>query len=62
MAVQRLRTFSTTLELFTLSGALSADECAALIRQAEASGFTEAPITVGPNRFLMAPEIRNNTR
>jgi predicted 2-oxoglutarate/Fe(II)-dependent dioxygenase YbiX len=57
-----IQVISTRPELFTLAGALTPDECAALIRQAEALGFTEAPITIGPNRFRMAPEIRNNTR
>ena len=33
-----------------------------MIRQAEGIGFAKAPITIGPNRFRMAPEIRNNTR
>ncbi len=42
--------------------ALSPAECARLIREAEAVGFDEAPITVGPNTFLMATEVRNNTR
>ncbi|AKT36828.1 prolyl hydroxylase family protein [Chondromyces crocatus] len=48
--------------LFTLSPVLSAAECDQLIQQAEGVGFAEAPITVGPNKFRMAPEVRNNLR
>jgi prolyl 4-hydroxylase len=48
--------------ILTLSHVLSPEECDRCIRAAEGVGFAEAPITVGPNRFLMAPEIRNNRR
>ena len=53
---------STRPALFTLDGVLSAADCEALIRQAEQIGFAEAPVTVGPNRFAMMPDLRNNTR
>jgi predicted 2-oxoglutarate/Fe(II)-dependent dioxygenase YbiX len=49
-------------QIFTLSDVLSTEECARLIRRAEHIGFADAPITVGVNRFAMAPEIRNNLR
>lgn len=45
----------------TVRGALGADECAALIARAESVGFDAAPITTGFG-FVMAPEVRNNTR
>lgn len=48
--------------IFTLSHVLSPDECGRLIRAAEGVGFADAPITVGPNKFMMAPDIRNNRR
>jgi predicted 2-oxoglutarate/Fe(II)-dependent dioxygenase YbiX len=44
-----------------LFGAFSAEECADFIRFAEGIGFHEAPITTSAG-FVMAPEIRNNTR
>ncbi|MDI1451744.1 2OG-Fe(II) oxygenase [Polyangium sp. 6x1] len=53
---------ATDRELFTLSNVLAPTECDDLIRRAEAHGFTDAPITVGPNKFRMAPDIRNNRR
>lgn len=62
MTALTTRTFSSKPPLFTLDDALSADECAGLIQRAEGVGFTDAPITIGPNRFRMAPDIRNNTR
>lgn len=48
--------------LFTLRSALSGAEAAAILQRAEAQGFSPAPITVGPGRFVMAPHIRDNTR
>lgn len=48
-------------EIGTVRDALSPARCAALIRSAEAVGFTDAPITT-PLGFVMAPEVRNNTR
>jgi len=57
-----VHTLSTRPELFTLDGALSPGDCTALIELAERMGFSDAPITVGPNRFKMMPELRNNTR
>lgn len=45
----------------TVSGAFSPEECADLVRRAEAIGFHEAPITTSMG-FVMAPEVRNNTR
>ena len=45
----------------TVHGALSPGECAALIARAEAVGFDDAPITTS-HGFVMAPEVRNNTR
>jgi prolyl 4-hydroxylase len=49
-------------ELFTLANVLTPGECEGLIQRAEAHGFTDAPITVGANKFRMAPDIRNNRR
>lgn len=49
-------------DLFTVSNVCTPDECRALVRLADGIGWDEAPITVGPQRFMMAPEIRNNTR
>lgn len=48
--------------IFTLADVLSPDECERIIRAAEGVGFGDAPITVGVNRFQMAPDIRNNLR
>ncbi|EYF02969.1 prolyl hydroxylase family protein [Chondromyces apiculatus] len=48
--------------LFTLSSVLSAEECEHLIQRAEGVGFADAPVTVGVNKFRMAPDIRNNLR
>jgi len=44
-----------------LPGAFSPEECARYLRLAEGIGFQEAPITTSAG-FVMAPEIRNNTR
>jgi predicted 2-oxoglutarate/Fe(II)-dependent dioxygenase YbiX len=44
-----------------LHGALTAAECADLLRLAEAIGFHEAPVTTSLG-FVMMPELRNNTR
>jgi prolyl 4-hydroxylase len=52
----------TDKELFTLANALSPAECAKMITQAEAYGFGAAPVTVGVNRYMMIPDLRNNTR
>jgi prolyl 4-hydroxylase len=49
-------------ELFTLAHALSPVECREMIGRAEAQGFGEAPVTVGVNRYMMIPDLRNNTR
>jgi predicted 2-oxoglutarate/Fe(II)-dependent dioxygenase YbiX len=45
----------------TVHDALSPDECASLVARAERVGFGDAPITT-PFGFVMAPEVRNNTR
>lgn len=47
--------------IVTADGALSAEQCAALIELAEDIGFSRAPITTdaGP---VMASRVRNNTR
>lgn len=45
----------------TIDGLFTPEECDALVRSSEASGFTDAPITTGRG-FVMAPEVRNNTR
>ncbi len=41
--------------------AFTATECADLLRTAERTGFHEAPVTTSGG-FVMAPDIRNNTR
>jgi prolyl 4-hydroxylase len=56
------RPLATDKELFTLANALSPEECAKMIARAEAHGFAEAPVTVGVNRYMMIPDLRNNTR
>lgn len=52
----------TDKEIFTLAHALSPVECAQMIARAEAHGFGAAPVTVGVNRYMMIPDLRNNTR
>jgi prolyl 4-hydroxylase len=52
----------TDKELFTLAHVLSPAECARMIAWAESQGFHEAPVTVGINRYMMIPDLRNNTR
>jgi predicted 2-oxoglutarate/Fe(II)-dependent dioxygenase YbiX len=47
--------------IVTVEGLLLPDECEDLVRLAESVGFTDAPITTGFG-FMMAPEVRNNTR
>jgi len=47
--------------LFTIPAFLSPDECQVLIAAAETRGFAAAPITTSRG-FVMAPDIRNNTR
>ena len=49
------------MDVLVLDGVLSEQECAALVTEAEATGFGDAPITT-PRGFLMVPEVRNNTR
>jgi prolyl 4-hydroxylase len=49
-------------EIFTLANALSPAECREMIVRAEARGFGDAPVTVGVNRYMMMPDLRNNTR
>jgi prolyl 4-hydroxylase len=60
-AIQKLR-LSDDNRIFTLEGALSPAECDGFIRRAEESGFGDAPVTVGFNKFRMIPDFRNNTR
>lgn len=47
--------------VFTVSGFFSSDECRASIDDAERRGFEDAPITTKTG-FVMAPDVRNNTR
>jgi prolyl 4-hydroxylase len=49
------------MDVRTLDGVLSEQECAALVAEAEATGFDDAPITTSMG-FVMVPEVRNNTR
>ncbi len=49
-------------ELFTLAHVLTHTECATMINWAESKGFGDAPVTVGVNRYMMIPDLRNNTR
>ncbi len=62
MNVIEKQLLSTDKELFTLSNVLAPAECDALIQGAEAQGFADAPITVGVNKYMMAPDVRNNRR
>jgi predicted 2-oxoglutarate/Fe(II)-dependent dioxygenase YbiX len=48
-------------DIFTIPAVLSSDECAALVAYTEGKGYTDAPITTSFG-FVMAPEVRNNTR
>lgn len=48
-------------DILTVHDFCAPDECAELIRLAEGIGFEAAPITTFSG-FVMAPEIRNNTR
>jgi predicted 2-oxoglutarate/Fe(II)-dependent dioxygenase YbiX len=47
--------------IWTVDGLCGADECDDLVRLAESRGFEAAPITTSRG-FVMAPDIRNNTR
>lgn len=49
-------------QIFTISDLCTPGECRDLVRTADAIGWDAAPITVGPQQFLMAPDVRNNTR
>ena len=49
------------MDVRTLDGVLSEQECSALVAEAEATGFGDAPISTLAG-FVMAPEVRNNTR
>ncbi len=57
--VRRLPILDERIQVLT--GAFGGAECDALIRLAEGIGFTDAPITTAAG-FVMAPEIRSNTR
>lgn len=60
--MHRIKTEILGDAIFTVSGVCSPIECARLGRVADEIGYAAAPITVGPQRFVMAPEVRNNTR
>jgi predicted 2-oxoglutarate/Fe(II)-dependent dioxygenase YbiX len=45
----------------TIPGAFSTEECTRFLRRAEDVGFHAAPITTAVG-FVMAPDVRNNTR
>ena len=47
--------------VYTVSGLADPRLCAGLIGEAEAAGFDAAPISAGGG-FVMAPQVRNNTR
>lgn len=47
--------------LFTIPSLMSPAECTALIAMTEGRGYSAAPITTSRG-FVMAPEVRNNTR
>lgn len=47
--------------VLSIADFLSADECRAIILSTEQRGFQPAPITTAAG-FVMAPEVRNNTR
>lgn len=57
----KITTIDARLSILTAAPVCSPEECEALVAQAEAIGFYDAPITTrsGP---LLAPEVRNNTR
>jgi predicted 2-oxoglutarate/Fe(II)-dependent dioxygenase YbiX len=47
--------------IFTVSGVLTADECASFVHLIESQGPEAAPITTGYG-FVMDTDVRNNTR
>lgn len=48
-------------DIVAVRGVLTPEECAARLARAERRGFGHAPITTAFG-FVMAPEVRNNTR
>jgi len=48
--------------IWTVSNILSAEECQDLIFHSQMMGYTEAPLTMGANNFIMMKDVRNNTR
>ena len=48
-------------QVFTVSDVLNRDECEEMIERTERLGYEPAPITTGRG-FVMAPEVRSNTR
>jgi hypothetical protein len=48
--------------IWTVTNILSPNECKELIEKSESLGFADAPLTVGPNQYVMATDVRNNTR
>ncbi len=49
-------------KIFVLESFLSPEECAAQTALTEGKGYTPAGLTVGPDQYVAAPEIRNNDR
>lgn len=47
--------------VFTIDGVLTPAECESLVGATESRGYVDAPITT-PFGFVMATEVRNNTR
>lgn len=48
--------------VFVLRDFLSPEECLGQIALTEGDGYIPAGLTVGPDRYVQAPEIRNNDR
>eukprot|EP01113_Clastostelium_recurvatum_P007541 TRINITY_DN1351_c0_g1_i2.p1 TRINITY_DN1351_c0_g1~~TRINITY_DN1351_c0_g1_i2.p1 ORF type:complete len:307 (-),score=59.79 TRINITY_DN1351_c0_g1_i2:67-849(-) len=49
-------------EAFILHNVLTAEECQRYIDETERLGYTDAPLTVGNNRYEMATDVRDNLR
>ncbi len=49
-------------QIFTVSNILSPEECADYIALTEKIGYTPAGLTVGQDKYFMAPNVRSNDR
>ncbi len=49
-------------QIFTVSNILSPEECADYIALTEKIGYTAAGLTIGQDKYFMAPNVRSNDR